>query len=148
MHRTPLALLAAALVAAPAVADQAQDVGASVRPVAGHPRTTFRVSFTARRDTGVHGVVQSAHTVDVMRVAGPRAGCGWSLSVPAGDVQAGQRVIVRLRPPGGGWCRGRYAGEIRFSTGPYCPPDKEQPCPMFPSTSRVVGRFSLRVARR
>lgn len=149
MRWWPLLVIAAFGTSAPAAAQEdAHDVAASVRPADGSRATTFRVSFTARRDTGIRGLSESGYVVDAVRKGGGRAGCGSARSAPAGEVAAGQKVTVRLRAPRGGWCPGRYVGQVTYSSGPYCPPDKTQPCPSFPSTSRTVGRFSFRVARR
>lgn len=150
MRCVALSLIVAALVAVPAAAavvEDSEDVGASVSPGQGNPRTTLKVSFTSSHDTGIRGMSQSDYSVYVSRDGGDQRGCGSSQYASAGDVKAGTNVKVRLRPPAGGWCRGNYTGEISYTTGPYCE-DYTKRCPMFPSQYRTVGHFTFRVKRR
>jgi hypothetical protein len=117
-----------------------------VHPHAGNRQTTFAVTLTAGDDLGVHGVVQSGYRIEV---TSDRRGCaGTGVGLPSAT--KGQRLTVRLAPPRGGWCRGRFSGVLLFQRGPYCPTpapgQPPRPCPLFPTQELDVGRFAFRVA--
>ena len=151
MRASSIRALAAAIAACVTTAAVALAAGAptdrtpvKVSPSTGSPKTTFVVKFRSRSQLGVHGVHNSAYRVTA---AGPHAaGCAGDADMAAQTGATGQRLRLRLAPPKGQrWCRGSFQGQVFYEDGPYCPEGHTGPCPMFPSTSTPVGRFSFRV---
>lgn len=141
-------LTGAALVASASAAPNgpsAEQTRPTVAPAQGHSSTAFVLRLTAREQIGVNGVVSSDYRVRASRVGG---GCASQIVIAQGA--RGSRLRVRLPPPRGGWCAGRYKGTVLLERGPYCPKGgttgPPQPCPLFASQQVTVGRFGFRVA--
>jgi hypothetical protein len=138
-----VAVLAALwLAAAPALAEPAVNLRLAPKP--GHPRTTFRVAFTAPKAAGHQGVTERSYSVE-LSVRG--RGCIQSSVQTVPDAAAGERVHLRFRPSHR-WCLGKGRGTVSMTEGPYCDRTKPDPCPEFPTTTREIAHVTFRVVAR
>lgn len=135
--------LGALCVAFAPVALAAPAVNPRIKPRPGHPRTTFRVAFTAPKAAGHQGVVERSYSVE-LAVRG--TGCSQAAAQTVPDAAAGERVHLRFRPSHR-WCLGKGRGTISMTEGPYCDRSKPDPCPEFPSSTREIAHFSFRVVK-
>jgi hypothetical protein len=136
-----LAAVAAAVVMASSAALAAGGLRVRVSPRAGGTDTVFRVAFTAPQAAGHRGAFQRSYSVQLEAAQGQD--CTNGVSVEVGEAAKGERVRLafRGRLP---WCVGRGHGSIVESDGPYCP-QRTDPCPAFPSQTRVLARFRFSV---
>jgi hypothetical protein len=135
-----VAAVAVAALAAVAVAADALQI--RVSPRVGNPTSVFKVAFTVPRPAGHDGVYERSYSVEL--TVGEGRNCKSSAHAEVQAAEKGERVrrSFRGRRP---WCRGDGRGAVYEMTGPYCPPDSERPCPLFPSQRKKIGRFGFRV---
>jgi hypothetical protein len=117
-------------------------VPVAVKPGIGSRSTHFTVSFRAPQTTGSTGTGGPRYEVSASGPSGRR--CASKTSTAVGPARSGQRVQVRLGPPGPShvWCRGRYTGKVMEVLTPRCPP--REACPLFIAVMDI-GRFSFGV---
>jgi hypothetical protein len=138
-------------------------VRASTTPSRGTRQTVFAVSFVARERTGRLGKARRSYEVTL---DGPPShavpnpdGPGWVgcvtdnglVELPLDHARPGQMQREELDPARsedtGGWCAGRYHGQIDLRVGYACP--AAGPChpDRFPTVVKPVGQFSFSVRR-
>ncbi len=142
MKTAALVALVLAILVSGASASVVQP-GASlpVTPKAGHPRSTFRLQYTA--PSKGFGNDTSAGSITLSGPSG--TGCVSSESVHEQVAMPGSEVLVALRPTGGRpWCVGTFHGQVDEMLRPHCGP--EQVCPMFIALV-PVGHFRFVVRR-
>jgi hypothetical protein len=130
-----------ALTAAAAAASS-DPARVSVKPPVGSPLATFTVTFNAPTATGREGSTLRGYQVYVSGPADRR--CASSITVPIGEVGAGQEARAKLAPPDpyDVWCAGRYAGRVEETKTPVCA--FRESCPA-DTHVQTIGRFSFRV---
>jgi hypothetical protein len=108
-----------------------------VRPATGGPRRIFTLHFTRRVATGTSEGEAVAYEVELSRPGGGAARCLSTSPEAIGEGEIGERVAAALRPPPGGWCRGRYLATVYLERRPACkgPPTARRrdavACPLF-----------------
>jgi hypothetical protein len=109
------------------------------------------VTITTRNATGVRGKTRRSYFAEAHALR-PASGCvnNRDRGFPTGS--AGRRARAVLDPARGeggpeGWCPGTFKGTITYSRAFACPASRVcHPPRGFPDRSRVVARFSFRVA--
>ena len=131
-------------------------VPVKVGPASPTPSTTITISFrlpAATTPVGpVGGPVASVATLtrtDVVDVVGPTRGgsCVSTASTRAPVAAQGATVHVVLTPSafGGGWCTGRFKGDIVQSAQSTCSGARHVMCPEYLTVPQIIGRFHFTV---
>jgi hypothetical protein len=122
----------------------------AIAPAHGGRHTRFTVALTRRHATGVFGNARHTYFAEMHSVKGASA-CVNNRDRVFADGPAGVRVRAMLDPARGeggplGWCPGELRGEVRYTEGYACPPAGTcHTPPGFPSSTRTVARFTVRV---
>jgi hypothetical protein len=136
----------------PPVAPPAERTHPIVRPAVGGSRRIFTLRFTERVAPGTSEGEALAYEVSLARPGGGSARCLSSSPEAIGEGEVGERVAVALRPPPGGWCRGRYTATVYLERRPACqgPPTTQRrdaiACPLFIALTDT-GSAGFRVRR-
>ena len=126
------------------------DPAVTVSPTTGGKHVRFIVGFTSHRATGVFGKTRRSYIVEAHAVR-PAVACVNDRDWFSPARPARTRMPATLDPARGdggssGWCRGAFRGTVTYSEAFACPPKGRcRPPRSFPSRTRVIARFSLRV---
>ncbi|MFL5822977.1 MAG: hypothetical protein ACJ764_05990 [Solirubrobacteraceae bacterium] len=119
-----------------------------VRPHFGDSSTTFVLRFRLRQTPGHQGVMETSYNVQVAPHRRAADACWPDQPPPVTSGHQGQLVRLRLKPPDGGWCTGRFHVTVFLERGPYCPPSQDgqpRPCPEFATQEADTGETHFTV---
>lgn len=124
-----------------------------VRPAAGGQDRVFTLRFTERQEPRDEGGLSFTYQVSVGRPGGGPDSCLPESPEPISKGAAGLRRAVRLHPPAGGWCPGRYTATVYLVHRPACqgPPSptlrrQTVACPLYIALTDT-GHAGFRVRR-